>query len=273
MRRKVCYKYFSRKIEDFDKISPYFLSLYKEKPQHSTYQKMKTTIFYLLFILGTSLQSVAGTLRGAWEMLPENSTSNEKSVMIATQNYLSIAVFEKNVYIRTYGGSYEINDNGLTLTLEFNDKHPESVGTKITYKYTRNGDTFSIENQAKTTWKRIDEGSDALAGNWRITAREGQDGKMNEMKRGARKTLKICSGTRFQWMAINPETKEFSGTGGGTYTLKDGKYTETLEFFSRDNSRVGASLGFDAKVESNKWQHSGKSSKGDKVNEIWEKEN
>jgi len=234
---------------------------------------MKTTIFYLLFFLGIFLQSIAGTLRGAWEMLPENNTSNERAVMIATQNYLSIAVFEKNVYIRTYGGSYEINDNGLTLTLEFNDKNPESVGTKIIYKYTRNDDSFSIENQAKTTWKRIDEGSGALAGNWRITAREGQDGKMNEMKRGARKTLKICSGTRFQWMAINPETKEFSGTGGGTYTLKDGKYTETLEFFSRDNSRVGASLGFDAKVESNKWQHSGKSSKGDKVNEIWEKEN
>ncbi|WP_435357219.1 membrane or secreted protein [Emticicia sp. SJ17W-69] len=234
---------------------------------------MKTTILFFLFILGLSIQSIAGTLQGAWEMLPENNTSNERAVMIATQNYLSIAVFEKNVYIRTYGGLYEINNNGLTLTLEFNDKHPESVGTKITYKYIRNGNTFSIENLAKTTWKRIDTGLETLAGNWRITAREGQDGKMYEMVRGARKTLKICSETRFQWMAINPETKEFTGTGGGTYTLKDGKYTETIEFFSRDNNRVGASLGFDAKVENNKWQHSGKSSKGDKVNEIWVKEN
>lgn len=234
---------------------------------------MKNASFYSLFILGISLQGFAGTLRGAWEMIPESSTSNQRALMIATQKYLSIAVFEKNLYIRTYGGTYEINDSGLILTLEFNDKHPESVGTKITYKYTRNDNEFTIENQAKTTWKRLDIGSGVLAGNWQITAREGQDGKMNEMKRGARKTLKICSETRFQWMAINPETKEFSGTGGGTYTLKDGKYVETLEFFSRDNSRVGASLSFDAKVEENKWQHSGKSSKGDKVNEVWEKEN
>ena len=234
---------------------------------------MKILILHLLFILGISLQSLAGTLQGAWEMLPESSTSNQKVVMIATKNYLSISVFEKNLYIRTYGGTYEINDSGLTLTLEFNDKHPETVGTKVTYKYTRNDNIFTIENQAKTTWKRIDDGSETLAGNWRITAREGQDGNMNEMKRGARKTLKICSGTRFQWIAINTETKEFSGTGGGTYTLKDGKYIETLEFFSRDNNRVGASLSFDAKVEGNKWQHSGKSSKGDKVNEVWEKEN
>lgn len=235
---------------------------------------MKTIIFCTLMLLAFSTQSFAGTLRGAWEMIPESSVSNEKAVMIATQNYLSVSVFEKNLYIRTYGGTYTIDDKGLILTIEFNDKHPESVGEKITYKFEREGgDKFSIENQAKTTWKRIDTGSDALSGNWRITAREGQDGKMVEMKRGARKTLKICSGTRFQWMAINPETKEFFGTGGGTYSLKDGKYVETLEFFSRDNSRVGASLSFDAKVENNKWQHSGKSSKGDNVNEIWEKEN
>ncbi len=233
---------------------------------------MKTTILVSFFVLAMAIQSFAGTLRGAWEMQPESSVSTERAVMIATENYLSIAVFEKNTYIRTYGGTYEINDAGLTLTLEFNDKNPETVGTKITYKYARTDNSFTIENQAKTTWKRIDEGKDALSGNWRISARAGQDGQMTEMKRTARKTLKICSGTRFQWFAINPETKEFFGTGGGTYTLKDGKYTETLEFFSRDNSRVGASLSFDAKVEGDKWQHSGKSSKGDPVNEIWGKE-
>lgn len=232
---------------------------------------MKVAFLFLLLTCSINSQSFAGTLRGAWEMQSE-SNSAERAVMIATENYLSVSVFEKNTYIRTYGGTYEINDIGLTLTLEFNDKHPETVGTKITYKFTRNDNLFTIENHLKTTWKRLDEGKDALSGNWRISARAGQDGQMTEMKRTARKTLKICSGTRFQWFAINPETKEFFGTGGGTYILKDGKYTETLEFFSRDNSRVGASLTFDAKVEGDKWQHSGKSSKGDPVNEIWGKE-
>lgn len=230
---------------------------------------MKTTFLSIFCVVAMAIQSFAGTLRGAWEMQPE-SNSNERAVMIATENYLSIAVFEKNTYIRTYGGTYTIDNNGLTLLLEFNDKNPESVGTKITYKYARVDNEFTIENQVKTTWKRLDEGKDALSGNWRISARAGQDGQMTEMKRTARKTLKICSGTRFQWFAINPETKEFFGTGGGTYTLKDGKYTEILEFFSRDN--IGASLTFDAKVEADKWQHSGKSSKGEPVNEIWGKE-
>jgi hypothetical protein len=232
---------------------------------------MKTTFFSIFFVVVMAIESFAGTLLGSWEMQPE-SNSNERAVMIATENYLSISVFEKNIYIRTFGGTYEINDAGLTLTVEFNDKNPKNIGTKITYKFTTKNNQFTIENQVKTTWKRIDEGKDGLSGNWRISARASQDGQMTEMKRTARKTLKICSETRFQWFAINPETKEFFGTGGGTYEFKDGKYNETLEFFSRDNSRVGASLTFDAKVEGDKWHHSGKSSKGDPVNEIWGKE-
>ncbi len=84
-----------------------------------------------------------------------------------------------------------------------------------------------------------------------------------------RKTMKILSGTRFQWIAYNVETKEFMGTGGGTYTTTNGKYTENIDFFSRDNSRVGASLEFDFEIKGNDWHHKGFSSKGDPMHEIW----
>ena len=83
--------------------------------------------------------------------------------------------------------------------------------------------------------------------------------------------MKILSGTRFQWIAYNTETKEFLGTGGGTYTTEAGKYTENIEFFSRDSSRVGASLSFDFSLENGDWRHKGKSSKGDPIDEVWTK--
>lgn len=89
------------------------------------------------------------------------------------------------------------------------------------------------------------------------------------MTPGDRRTIKILSGDRFQWVAFNSATKEFSGTGGGTYTAGNGKYTENIEFFSRDDSRVGASLEFDYDVKDGKWHHKGKSSKGDDIYEIW----
>ena len=70
-------------------------------------------------------------------------------------------------------------------------------------------------------------------------------------------------------VAFNSKTKEFYGTGGGEYSAENGKYTENIQFFSRDNSRVGASLGFDFELKDGEWHHSGKSSKGDPIYEIW----
>jgi len=94
---------------------------------------------------------------------------------------------------------------------------------------------------------------------------------MNTITPGERKTIKILTGTRFQWAAINTGTGDFFGTGGGTYTFENGVYTEYIEFFSRDSTRVGRTLSFRGYVNNNQWNHSGKSSKGDSVHEIWTK--
>lgn len=56
---------------------------------------------------------------------------------------------------------------------------------------------------------------------------------------------------------------------GGTYSAVKGIYTENITFFSRDNSRVGAELSFEFAVKNGDWHHSGKSSKGDPIYEIW----
>jgi hypothetical protein len=124
-----------------------------------------------------------------------------------------------------------------------------------------------LEGIAKK-WQKVDEATESLAGNWRITGRE-QSGAMTPIKPAARKTIKILSGTRFQWAAINMETGDFFGTGGGHYSFKDGTYTEHIEFFSRDASRVGASLSFKAEINKGEWHHSGLSSKGEKIHEVW----
>ncbi len=125
-------------------------------------------------------------------------------------------------------------------------------------------------NGATETYKRVDDSKSQLAGHWLITGRMN-NGSMQTITPGARRTIKLLTGTRFQWIAINVETKEFFGTGGGSYTFVNGKYTENIEFFSRDSTRVGASLSFDGKVEGNNWHHSGLSSRGEPIHEIWTK--
>lgn len=119
-------------------------------------------------------------------------------------------------------------------------------------------------------FKRIDNGTPGtLQGAWLMSGRVSNGETQLRDTNRPRKTMKILSGTRFQWIAYNTETKEFMGTGGGVYSTIDGEYTETIEFFSRDDSRVGANLKFNYSLVDGNWHHSGLSSKGDPIHEIW----
>jgi hypothetical protein len=208
------------------------------------------------------------SLRGAWKA--------DNGIMICSDTYMSIAYFdvEKKKFYGTLGASYTMDGSSITVNVEYDYPNKTYFGQSETAPYELVGNKFTYQgSQVTMKFEKIgDAGNVPLSALWQIVGREAKDGSMGEIKKGARKTIKLLTDNRFQWAAINTETGEFFGTGGGTYTLKDGKYTENIEFFSRDSTRVGATLSFDAAVEGKKWQHMGKSSKGDKVNEVWEKQ-
>jgi len=206
------------------------------------------------------------TIEGSWEF----KSADKHIVLLYKDGYFTHTEFKTKEFLLSWGGTAKINDKQVTISVEYNSGNSEIVGKEIVYEFLVNNDELQInENGIPTAFKRIDDGNAPLAGVWKISAIE-QNGKMVAIHQtGARKTLKILTGSRFQWFAINSETKEFLGTGGGTYSFSDGKYTENIQFFSRDNNRVGAQLTFDGKIENSEWHHSGLSSKGDKINEIW----
>ena len=197
------------------------------------------------------------------------------TVMLITDTYLMQTTYEPNRFVSSRGGSYEQTAGQLKLMIEFDTQDSSRVGQTETYPVAlRDGKLVVTGPAGSQTLSRVDEPSaqTPLAGLWRITGRANDAGQVTTMQRGARKTLKLLTGSRFQWAAINPQTKQFSGTGGGTYVLKDGKYTETIDFFSRDNGRVGRSLTFEAGVNGAEWRHTGQSSTGGKVDEVWSRE-
>lgn len=233
-------------------------------------QKMKTILLlvsFFLFLLPAAEVAAQhnATLSGAWKNVVDPGET-----ICMMDGYFVYAKFNvaAKTFDQTWGGPYTIKGSRISIKLEFDSKEKERVGKKIELPFKKNA-TLQIDGlSGGKSLKQIDAGNGPLAGNWRITGRK-QDETISEMPLRPRRTLKLLTGSRFQWMAINIETGEFSGTGGGTYTFVNGKYTEHIEFFSRDGNRVGASLSFDGKVENGDWHHSGLSSKGEPIYEIW----
>ena len=242
---------------------------------------MRKSIALSLLILFSAFMTIRSQAQeaivGAWKI----QQGDIQQTAVFVDGYLSHSVFDvaNKKFMSTRGGTYTVADGNLNVTWQYdtenaaNDEPNETwVGTTSTFELnTDNGLTTNLSGSSET-WSRIDANDNPIAGVWRITGRkQGDSDEIGQMPLRDRRTLKILSGTRFQWVAINIKTGEFSGTGGGSYTFENGKYTEHIEFFSRDNDRVGASLSFDGKIENGSWHHSGLSSTGNPIYEIWDK--
>lgn len=237
---------------------------------------MKTYILVLMACF-QSVVSISQSLLGAWETtLPiagQNPQMELKNVVIFSESHQVSAIYDAQTgaFITTNGGSWSVEGNSVTTLVEFDTNIPERVGTLVTFEVEVSGDELKIKGK-NLVWKRIDDGSPGkLAGAWLISGRKRNGEIQQRDTNRPRKTMKILSGTRFQWIAYNTQTKAFMGTGGGTYTTIGDKYTENIAFFSRDNSRVGASLGFNFGLKNGDWHHSGLGSKGQPIYEIWTK--
>lgn len=227
-------------------------------------KNLKPLIFLILIffqIIPAFCQSKKSDLAGAWK--------SNNAVIVFSGDYLSYAAFnaDSKTFEGTYGGRWSSEKGVIDIFMEFNTFDETLVGQNINKNLIYNNNTIYIE---EIEFIRTDNGQPGkLEGAWLFSGRK-RDGEIQTRDTDQpRKTMKILSGTRFQWIAYNVETGAFSGTGGGTYSTKNGKYTEHIDFFSRDNSRVGASLTFDYEIIDGVWNHSGLNSRGEPLYEFW----
>ncbi|MEJ7557702.1 MAG: hypothetical protein WKF66_05290 [Pedobacter sp.] len=224
-------------------------------------------VLFFAIISATLAQSTAVT--GAWQL----TNGEETHYLFFQDNFCFYTLKQGKAFVMSQGGNFELSNGKLNVKVLYNSSDSTKVGEQMSIPFSVPGNQLALQmEQGEIKFSKVDEGKAPLAGVWKITGRMGDDGKVAEIHQtGSRQTYKMLTGTKFQWVAIDPDKKLFAGTGGGSYTFKDGIYTENIEFFSRDNSRVGAALSFDGKLEGDKWHHSGLSSKGDKIYEVWGK--
>ena len=228
--------------------------------------KKMILLLTLSILLADGMAISAPNFNGAWQKL----LGNNVTTLLLQDGYFTKTSYSGSKFDSSWGGIASVEGNVLRVNVEYHTSTDTRKDTMRTMSFTLNKDELVIDG---SIYRRIDNGQAPLAGVWKISARK-QEGKLTPIHgAGPRKTLKILTGNRFQWIAINSQTREFFGSGGGTYTFENGKYTENIDFFSRDSSRVGAQLSFDGKIEDGKWHHSGLSSRGDEIYEVWEKVN
>ena len=234
----------------------------------------KIILLPFLFLAGAIF---AQNLEGAWKMTHQNGKAmmDTEYIKIYQDGYFAFGAKETatNKYVSAGGGQYSLKGNLYQEILDFFTINPEMVGQKSDFSIDMVDGKMVISTEMEGNalveiWEKISDSKDDLTNNWVITGRK-RDNEISRSTPGARRTIKILSGGRFQWVAFNSETKEFMGTGGGTYTAENGNYIEKIEFFSRDDSRVGASLEFKYEVIDGEWHHSGLSSTGNPIYEIW----
>jgi len=231
----------------------------------------RLSLIVLLF-LGQSFNCIAQqNLEGAWKSTFDTRTHQKVTLQAIIKNhYLVVAYYsaDDGSFIRTLGGTMNYKGNDMSVLVDFDSEHPEKIGTIIHFKFIARSNKIKFTNSSES-WKRVDFGNESnLSGTWQIVGRKQND-EIVPSTPNPGKTFKVLSGTRFQWIAFDAETRQFRGTGGGRYFTEGHSYTEQIDFFSRDRSQVGQDLGFEYEIVGGAWHHSGLSSSGKPIYEIW----
>lgn len=198
----------------------------------------------------------------------EKTMHNELKI---ANGYLTYSVYESDPakFVKTLGGFFIIENNQFEVQLEFNSNFEQDSVRQLSIPFKMDGVNLILDMKSKLVFKPIAEPNQDLDGQWLFGTRGPDKGQERRGDSKSRKTLKFLQNGRFQWIAYNIDTMRFFGSGGGSFNSTGGIYQENIEYFSRDNSRVGAELKFDFDVKGNDWHHKGKNSKGEPMYEIW----
>lgn len=215
---------------------------------------MKKTIL-ILAALWIHHQNATGQVFSYNSM--ENGQNIEHRVLM-DDNYYVETQFTKDTqhFIQTVGGFYEKKGGKIFVNLEFNSNY--SIDS-----------LKQLEVMTDNGWKKISKSTMPLQGKWLMAGRVKDNKEQRRDTNRPRKTMKILKDGFFQWIAFNTKTFSFHGSGGGRYSAEGGNYTENIDYFSRDDKKVGISLSFQYQKKGMDWHHTGFSSKGDPLHEIW----
>ncbi|MGI9546139.1 MAG: hypothetical protein ACR2MM_02790 [Flavobacteriaceae bacterium] len=229
---------------------------------------------FMMLILLVSVTSIGQAQLNPGVYLASAMDGNQltKYQLTVSDNYIIHTTYKEDPpeFVNTWGGFYSLANDVMKVKLEFNSNYESDQITQKEFPWNESKSQI-VFGDSNLKYARSQEIGQDLDGFWLFATRGPDTGQERRGDDRARKTLKVLFDGKFQWIAYHIETYKFSGTGGGSYSAVNGIYTENIEFFSRDNSRVGAQLQFNYQVDGNDWHHKGNNSRGEPMYEIWSK--
>lgn len=228
-----------------------------------------SNVFLLLVFLSTSLALFGQIDAGVYIA----NLDNVRHELKLTDTYFVHTIYETDParFIKTEGGFYETDRAEIHVKLEFNSNYGADAVSSLDIPYALEDNQLVLGTTPRLVFNRSDSKEQDLDGQWLFATRGPDTGQKRRGEANTRKTLKYLQDGRFQWIAYDTDGMQFKGTGGGAYSAQNGVYVEKIEFFSRDDSRVGAELKFDYEINEGDWHHTGNNSKGEPMYEIWGK--
>jgi hypothetical protein len=110
-------------------------------------------------------------------------------------------------------------------------------------------------------------------GTWQLVSTKYGDAKEFSDVPKDERHVKMLTATHFIWVIYDGKTNLVSTSMGGSYTLHNGKYTETVEFFlpKEMEGYLGKKQEFTLKIDGDKFFQSGTLSDGTKIEEVWQR--
>lgn len=109
-----------------------------------------------------------------------------------------------------------------------------------------------------------------LAGTWQLVSFKYGDATKWSDAPDTERRIKHITGTHFTWVAYDVASGKVQSMAGGTYTLSEGAYTESIEYAGEGmTDYFGKKQSFSIRVEGDKLHQSGQLSDGTKVEEVW----
>lgn len=211
-------------------------------------------------------------LNGAWEKVNKNS-SDQKTIKLYSDAYFTSATVLESTgeFISASGGTYSLSNSDYIENYEIDSKSMAVTGTYLNFDFKVRNDTLRLSDKNsrnEETWIKIDKAEGENATCWKIHE-VFRESRWQTIEDSPRKTLKMLTDNYYQILALNSQTGEFFGSSGGQWTFEDEKHHEIVQFFSKNPFIVNDTLSFKKEISDGIWNHNGKSSEGEYIQERW----